>query len=63
MVNEMVSSVNATLKQLEKVAAKYGILGDSSKGRKIWTKFKWSVESPSINSLRNKVLPVLSVLK
>ena len=41
MVNEMVSNVGVTLKKLEKVAAKFGILGDASKGRKIWVKFKW----------------------
>jgi len=63
MVKEMVSGINVTLKQLEKVAAKYGILGDGSKGRKIWAKFKWSVDFSSVDSLRNKVPPVFSVLK
>jgi hypothetical protein len=59
MVKEMVSGINVTLKQLEKVAAKYGILGDGSKGRKIWVKFKWSVDLSSVDSLRNKVPPIL----
>jgi hypothetical protein len=63
MVTEMVSSINVTLKQLEKVAAKYGMLGDDSKGRKIWMKLKWSANFSSIDSLRNKVPPIFSVLK
>ena len=58
MVTEMVSGINVTLKQLEKVATKYGILGDGSKGRKTWVKFKWSVDFSSVDSLRNKVPPV-----
>ena|SRR5436190_1355740 len=62
MVKEMVAGINKTLKQLEKVAAKYGILGDDSKGRKIWTKLKWSVDFSSVDSLRNKVPPHLFVL-
>ena len=63
MVNEMVSSVGVTLKKLEKVAAKFGILGDVSKGRKIWVKFKWSVDFSTVDSLRNKVSSTFSVLK
>jgi hypothetical protein len=63
MVNEMVSSVDVTLKKLEKVAAKFGILGDASKGRKIWVKFKWSVNFSAVDSLRNKVSSIISVLK
>src|SRR5580698_7546718 len=50
MVKEMVSGIHVTLKQLEKVAAKYGILGDGSKGKKIWVKFKWSVDFSSVDS-------------
>jgi len=63
MVKEMVSGINVTLKQLERVAARYGILGDGSKGRKIWVKFKWSVDFSSVDSLRNKVPLIFSVLK
>jgi hypothetical protein len=55
MVKEMVSGIHVTLKELEKVAAKYRILGDASKGKKIWVKFKWSVDFASVDSLRNKV--------
>jgi len=49
--------------KLEKVAAKYGILGDVSKGKMIWVKFKWSVDFSSVDSLRNKVHPIFFVLK
>jgi hypothetical protein len=63
MVNEMVSNVGVTLKKLEKVAAKFGILGDGSKGKKIWVKFKWSVDFSGVDSLRNKVSAIFSVLK
>jgi hypothetical protein len=63
MVKEMVSGIHVTLKQLEKVAAKYRILGDGSKGRKIWAKFKWSVDFSGIDSLRNKVCLIFSILK
>jgi hypothetical protein len=59
MVKEMVSGINVTLKKLEMVATKYGILGDGSKGRKVWVKFKWSVDFSSVDSLRNKVPPIL----
>jgi hypothetical protein len=54
MVNEMVSRINITLKELQKVAKKYEILGTGSKGRQILAKFKWSVEFTSIDSLRSK---------
>ena len=55
MVNEMVSRVGETLKLLEKVAKKYEIFCSGSKRRQIWAKFKWSVEFPRIDALRNKV--------
>ncbi|KAH0558859.1 hypothetical protein GP486_004507 [Trichoglossum hirsutum] len=42
MVNEMVSCVNVTLKELQKVAKKYEILGTGSKGKQIWVKLKCS---------------------
>lgn len=61
MVNEMVSRVNLTLKELQKVAKKYKILGTGSKGKQIWVKFKWSVEFTSIDSLRSKVRLISSV--
>jgi hypothetical protein len=63
MVKEMVSGINVTLKKLEKVAAQYGILGDGSKGKKIWMKIKWSANLSSVDSLRNKVPPTFPVLK
>ncbi|KAI9772340.1 MAG: hypothetical protein M1840_001089 [Geoglossum simile] len=56
MVNEMVSRVNVTLRELQKVATKYTILGNGSKGKRIWQKLKWSVEFSSIDSLRNKLI-------
>ena len=55
MVNEMVSRIGETLKQLEKVAKKYEILGSGSKMRQIWAKFRWSVEFSQIDALRTKV--------
>src|SRR5947207_1680498 len=55
IVKEMVSGIHVTLKELEKVATKYRILGDGSKGKKIWVRFKWSVDFASVDSLRNKV--------
>lgn len=56
MVKEMVSRIEITLTQLEKVAMKYDILRPSSKGKKIWTKVKWSFEFTSLDSLRNKLV-------
>jgi len=61
MVNEMLSRINVTLKELQKVARKYEILGTGSKRQQIWVKFKWSVEFTSIDSLRSKVCIVYSV--
>jgi hypothetical protein len=61
MVNEMVSRINVTLKELQKVAKNYKILGTGSKGKQIWVKFKWSVEFSSIDSLRSKALLVYSI--
>jgi hypothetical protein len=61
MVNEMLSRINVTLKELQKVARKYEILGTGSKRQQIWVKFKWSVEFTSIDSLRSKVCLVYSV--
>lgn len=55
MVNEMVRSISVTLKNLEKLAKKYEILGSNAKKRQIWAKFKWSLEATSIDALRNKV--------
>jgi hypothetical protein len=55
MVNEMVSRVEITLKELQKVAKKYKILETGSKGKKLWAKLSWSVELSSIDSLRSKV--------
>jgi len=59
MVKEMVSRIEITLKQLEKVATKYDILRPGSKGKQIWTKVKWSFEFTSLDSLRNKVPIIL----
>ena len=55
MVNEMVASIEETLKRLRKVASKYDILGSGSKTKQIWARFKWSAELSSIDRLRNKV--------
>jgi hypothetical protein len=55
MVNEMISRVSITLKELQKVANKYKLLGSGSRRKQIWAKLSWSVESRSIDSLRSKV--------
>ena len=56
-VNELVDSIFLTLKQLEKTAKKYEILGvdTGSKRHQVWTKFKWSIDSPAVDGLRGKV--------
>jgi len=56
MVNEMVHNISLTLQSLEKVAKKYEILGSGSKKRRLWARFKWSVEMTSIDGLRNKLV-------
>jgi hypothetical protein len=61
MVNEMVSRVNLTLMELQKVAKKYEILGTGSKGKQIWVKLKWSAKFASIDSLRSRVRPISSI--
>lgn len=57
MVKEMMAQVVVTLKALEKHAKKYEKFEDSScaKRRQIWNKFKWSVDTTNLDSLRNKV--------
>lgn len=57
MVKEMLVRVEVTLKELQKVAAKYDKLGDTelSKRKKIWAKFKWSTDASDLDALRNKV--------
>jgi hypothetical protein len=55
MAREIVSRVEVTLKDLRKVVKKYEIIGDASKGKRIWEKFKWSLEFKSVDSLRSKV--------
>jgi hypothetical protein len=55
-VNEMVSGVNTTLKELQKLANKYKLLESDSKRKRIWAKLSWSAEYSSIDSLRNKVI-------
>lgn len=55
MVSEMVLRVKVTLEELQKVAKKHRALEEGSKRKIIWEKFKWSVESKSIDSLRSKV--------
>ena len=55
MVNEMVASIEETLKRLRKVASKYDILGSDSKTRRVWAKLKWTADLSSIDRLRNKV--------
>jgi len=55
MVNEMVSRISVTLKELQKVANKYKLLGSGLKRKQIWAKILWSVEFRSIDSLRSKV--------
>jgi hypothetical protein len=55
MARQIVSRVDATLEDLQKIVKKYEIMGDSSKRKRIWEKFKWSLEIKSIDSLRGKV--------
>lgn len=55
MACEIVSRVDVTLKELKKVVKKYEIIGDASKRKRIWEKFKWSFEFKRIDSLRGKV--------
>lgn len=57
MVKEMMVRVEVTLNQLQKFAVKYDKLGnvDLSRRKKIWAKFKWSVDANDLDSLRNKV--------
>ncbi|KAI9866174.1 MAG: hypothetical protein M1813_001735 [Trichoglossum hirsutum] len=66
MVNEMVSRINITLKELQKVAKKYEILGTGSKGRQILAKFKCSslkrIES-STKALETDVAEVKSYIR
>ena len=57
MMKEIISRVEGTLKQLEKIAGKYAKLLDPgrSKARKVWDRVKWSAEMADIDGLRNKV--------
>jgi hypothetical protein len=55
MAGEIVSRVDVTLEELQKVIKKYEIIGDASKRKRIWERFKWSFEFKSIHSLRSKV--------
>jgi len=55
MVNEMVARIEVTLKQLQKVATKYELLGPSSKKKQILRRIKWSAEFTSVDALRNRV--------
>jgi hypothetical protein len=55
MVNEMVARIHVTLKELQQVAKKYGVLQTGSRGKKVWAKLKWSVDYRGIEGLRSKV--------
>jgi hypothetical protein len=55
MVNEMVARIHVTLKELQQVAKRYGILQTGSRGKKVWARIKWSVDFRGIEGLRNKV--------
>jgi len=57
MVYETMGRLEGTLKELEKFADRYGKLVDVavSKRKQWWYKFKWSIEVPDLDSLRNKV--------
>lgn len=57
MMGEMMIRVDATLKELQKMADKYQQLGNISRGkmRQAWTKFKWSVDASDLDALRNRV--------
>ena len=60
MVRQMMDSVEATLKELEKVVKKYEALANSKKGkglrgRKFWDMFRWSVDASDVDALRNRV--------
>jgi hypothetical protein len=55
MVREMMARVEVTLKELQKYVEKYEKLGDPSRSKRAWAKFKWSVDASDLDSLRNKV--------
>jgi hypothetical protein len=55
MAREIVSRVEVTLKELQKVIKKYEIIGDASKRKRICERLKWSLEFKSIHSLRSRV--------
>lgn len=57
MVQEMMSRVEDTLRELQKHAKKYEKLGDNSRAKRkqLWDKFRWSVDASNLDSLRNKV--------
>ena len=57
MVQDMIKRVEETLLKLQKFAAKYSKLLDTSrsKTRRVWDKIKWSTDLKDIDDLRNKV--------
>ena len=57
IANETVKGISDTLEKLQKFSKCYQSLdhGSASIGRRFWKRFKWSIESSSIDRLRNKV--------
>ncbi|KAF8244580.1 hypothetical protein K440DRAFT_558303 [Wilcoxina mikolae CBS 423.85] len=64
LVNQVMSRVEETLKELQKCANKYEKLGDvkQPKVKQMWRRVKWSVDAADLDALRNKVR-VLSSLE
>lgn len=57
LVNDMVENIRVTLNKMEKVARKYEIMGSTtaSKGKQMWTRFKWTFDWSTIEKLREKL--------
>ena len=57
LVNDMVGNIRVTLNKMEQIARKYEIMGSTtaSKGKQIWTRFKWTFDWSTIEKLRGKL--------
>ncbi|KAF8542005.1 hypothetical protein BDD12DRAFT_730158 [Trichophaea hybrida] len=58
LVNQVMSRVEETLKELQKCANKYEKLGDvkQPKSKQIWRRIRWSVDAADLDALRNKLV-------
>ena len=57
LVNDMVGNIKVTLNKMEKIARKYEIMGSTtaSKGKQMWTRFRWTFDWSTIEKLRGKL--------